>query len=327
MRADRLISILMLLQTRGQMTAKELAERLEVSQRTIYRDLDALSAAGVPVYAERGPQGGCALMESYRTNLTGLKEDEVRALFMFSVPGLLEDLGADKASESALLKLSAALPAPFRQDAELVRRRIYLDPVGWFQFAEEAPHLPTIQTALWHSQRLRIVYRSAAGNWSKQLVDPYGLVAKAGVWYMVGGVNGYMATYRASRVEEAAPTGSHFEHPADFDLATYWSTWCAQFESSRQTYAVTLRVAPNATPTLVSVLGEGVHRLIREVEEVAADGTFLLDLHFESAEDACRKVLCLGDAVKIVKPRELQRLVIDTARRLLLHHAVREESA
>jgi predicted DNA-binding transcriptional regulator YafY len=320
-RADRLISLLMLLQTRGQMTAQELAERLEVSPRTIYRDLDALSAAGVPVYAERGPHGGCALLESYRTNLTGLKEDEVRALFMFSVPGLLADLGADKASEAALLKLSAALPAPFQRDAELVRRRIYLDPTGWFQFEEATPHLSTIQTALWGAQRLRIVYRSAAGNWSKQLVDPYGLIAKAGVWYMVGSVNGYIATYRISRMAEASPTGSSFDYPEDFDLAAYWSDWCARFEASRQTYAVTLRIAPNAAPMLVRVLGEGVYHMIERVETVAEDGSFLLELQFDSAETACQKVLGLGDSVRIVEPVALRRQVVDAARQLLLHHA------
>ncbi|MCA9931756.1 MAG: HTH domain-containing protein, partial [Anaerolineales bacterium] len=141
MRADRLISMLMLLQTNGRMTAQELSDRLEVSTRTIYRDLDALSTSGVPVYAERGPNGGCALLDSYRTNLTGLTESEVRALFMFTVPNLLADLGAEKASEAAMLKLTAALPVPFQKDAGEVRARLHLDPVGWFQPKDPVPFL------------------------------------------------------------------------------------------------------------------------------------------------------------------------------------------
>src|SRR5690606_3266212 len=164
MRADRLISLLMLLQTRGQMTANELAERLEVSTRTIYRDLDALSTAGGPGYAERGPQGGCRLLESYRTNLTGMKEKEVRALFMLTVPGLLADLGVDQDVEAALLKLTAAIPAPFQRDAERVRQRIHLDPAGWFQMAEPLPYLSLLQQAVWEDRRVRVDYRRADGG-------------------------------------------------------------------------------------------------------------------------------------------------------------------
>ena len=165
MRADRLISLLMLLQTNGRMTAEDLSERLEVSTRTIYRDLDALSASGVPVYAERGPQGGCMLMESYRTNLTGLNENEVRALFMFTVPGLLAELGAEKDSEQAMLKLTASLPAPFQKDAKMVQERLLLDPAGWFQGEEPVPYLSLLQEAVWNNQRVRVDYRRGDGQW------------------------------------------------------------------------------------------------------------------------------------------------------------------
>jgi predicted DNA-binding transcriptional regulator YafY len=185
MRADRLISLLMLLQTNGRMTADNLAQRLEVSPRTIYRDLDALSSAGVPVYAERGPHGGCMLMESYRTNLTGLNEKEVQALFMFTVPGLLADLGAEKASQAAMLKLMASLPAPFQQDAAFVQQRLHLDPAAWFQPDEDVPFLPLLQTAVWQHKRFRMTYRRGDGQWVKRLLDPYGLVAKASVWVEV----------------------------------------------------------------------------------------------------------------------------------------------
>ncbi len=161
MRADRLISILMLLQSRGRMTARELAEELEVSERTIYRDVEALSGSGVPMYAEHGPGGGLALLDSYRTNLTGLNEDELRALFMmFSGPGALDKLGVHQDLKSALLKLSAALPGASRTDEEEVRNRFYLDWSWWFHHQEPVPHLAALQQALWEQHKVRLYART-----------------------------------------------------------------------------------------------------------------------------------------------------------------------
>ena len=317
MRADRLISLMMLLQTRGRMTAQDLADELEVSTRTIYRDLDALSISGVPVYTERGPEGGCMLLESYRTNLTGLKEEEVRALFMFSVPGLLADLGADKASEAALLKLSAAVPAPFQRDAERVRERIHLDPTGWFQPEESTPHLQIIQEAIWQQRRLRVRYRTARGNWNTFLLDPYGLVAKTSIWYLVGVRRDAPAVFRVSRVQEASMTEGTFERPADFDLATYWKEWTTSFEKSRQRYFVTLHVRPIAIPVLVEVFGDWMQRMIEFAEDVAADGSFTLNLNFGSKEEACRQLLGLGDGVTVLEPAELRDAMRQQAGRLL----------
>jgi predicted DNA-binding transcriptional regulator YafY len=317
MRADRLLSILMLLQTRGRMTAQELAGRLEVSTRTIYRDLDALSMAGVPVYAERGPAGGCELLESYRTNLTGLKESEVRALFMFTVPRLLADLGAAKDSEAALLKLTAALPAPFRRDAEMVRQRLHLDPAGWFQQDEPSHWLPLLQEAIWQEQRLRLAYRRSDGQWVKRLVDPYGLVAKAGIWYLVAGSFGHPFTFRVSRIDEAAVTASHFERPSHFDLVQYWQEWCAYFENSRQQVAVTLAVQPAGLPLLVRAFGEGIHAVLAESDKTDDHGRILLTLTFDSEEHACLRLLGLGAAVEVVGPFGLRRRLAERASELL----------
>jgi predicted DNA-binding transcriptional regulator YafY len=314
MRADRLISLLMLLQTHGRLTAEELAERLECSPRTIYRDLDALSASGVPVYAERGPQGGCMLMESYRTNLTGLKEDEVRALFMFTVPGLLADLGADKAGESALLKLTAALPAPFQQDAQRMQARLYLDPAAWFQQEEPTPFLPLVQTAVFTDHRLRMIYRRADGQWIKRLVDPLGLVAKAGVWYLVGTVHyPYPQTFRVSRIQEAELSDSHGRRPPDFQLASYWQQWCAQFESRREQYNVTIRVAPEAISHMLRFFGEGLYTLLEQPDVTDEHGFVTLSLPFDSAQAACQALMGLGTAVEILTPLELREQMRATA--------------
>jgi predicted DNA-binding transcriptional regulator YafY len=317
MRADRLLSMLMLLQTRGRMTAEELAERLEVSPRTIYRDLDALSIAGVPVYSERGPSGGISLLENYRTNLTGLTKDEVQALFMFTVPGLFADLKVDKTQQAANLKLIAALPAPFQKDVEWVRQRIHLDPATWFQSTELAPYLSLVQEAVWQNRRLRIVYRRSDGEWVKRLVEPYGLVAKTSVWYLVAGVSRMTLAYRVSRIQEAVMTDSHFERPKNFDLAAYWADWCAQFEAKHDQYEVTLHVAPEGIPLLVQTFGEGIHSLVEQAGSPDIAGCCTLSLTFESLEAACRQLLGLGAKVEVVEPEALRHELLERAKQLV----------
>ncbi len=306
MRADRLLSLLMMLQVHGRMTAAELAERLEVSPRTIYRDLDALSSAGVPVYTERGPGGGVSLLEQYRTRLTGLKEEEVRALFTLTVSGLLADLGAEEAAERARLKLQAALPAPFREDAQRVQERLLLDAAGWFRPPEPTPHLSLLQEAVWSSRRVRMRYRLREGAWVRRLVDPYGLVAKAGVWYMVGAMYGAIRVYRVSRMGDASLTESTFRRPEEFDLTAFWRQWCARFEDQMGRYEVTVRVPPGAETELVDAFGEGVYHLLNG-SEPDEDGRVKLCLTFPSAEDAARELLGLGTAVEVVEPPNLRR--------------------
>jgi predicted DNA-binding transcriptional regulator YafY len=309
--------MLMLLQTRGRMTADDLAEELEVSPRTIYRDLDALSLAGVPVYADRGPSGGISLLDDYRTNLTGLTRNEVRSLFMFTVPGLFADLHADKTQEAATLKLLASLPSPFRQDAELARQRIHLDPAAWFQPPEATPHLATLQDAIWQDKRLRLVYRRADGNWVKRLAEPYGLVAKTSVWYLVAGVMRGVFAYRVSRIQEAEITDSTFERPADFDLPAFWANWCAQFEASHDQYAVTLYLPAKNLPLLIQTFGEGIHTLVEQSGGIDDHGCCTLPLTFESADEACRKLLGLGPAIEIIAPQDLRSRIRDTARQVV----------
>jgi predicted DNA-binding transcriptional regulator YafY len=297
----------MLLQTKGQMTAQDLANKLEVSTRTIYRDLDA----------ERGPQGGCSLMESYRTNLTGLNENEVRALFMFTVPGLMADLGAAKASEAAMLKLTASLPAPFQRDAERVRQRIHLDTAVFFQQEEPIPYLHLVQDAIWQEHRLRMTYRRSDGNWVKRLVDPYGLVAKANIWYMVAASFNAIFTFRISRIQDASLTESHFERPLDFDLQNYWENWLTRLEENRTRYDVTITVPPTNTTLMVEVFGEGMYHLITEESKPLDNGRLQLTIPFASPEDACRKLLGLGTAVTVIDPPELIQHLVQTARAIV----------
>ncbi len=244
MRADRLIALILLLQARGRVTAPELAAQLEVSARTIYRDLDALSAAGVPVYAERGTGGGIALPDGYRVDLTALNREEASALFLSSVPGPLADLGAGQVLDAALRKLSAALPAAARQEAEAARQRVHLDPAEWWQTHEPVPYLRTIQEAVWQDRRLRLSYRRRGGGVATRLVDPYGLVAKASVWYLVAadaedavGVDSAAQAgqdpaaqvpameprvFRVSRVEAADLVDEPSRRPDGFDLGIFW---------------------------------------------------------------------------------------------------------
>src|SRR5574340_1555919 len=226
MRASRLVALLLLLQTRGRMTADALATVLEVSVRTIYRDLEALSLAGVPVYAERGPGGGWSLLEDYRTNLTRLTEAEVNTLFVSGTTGPLKDLWPAKASEDAMLKLLAALPSVYRNNAELARQRIHLDATGWFRHDEPVPHLPLLQEAIWNDRRLHLTYRRGGDNTVNQrTVNPYGLVAKASIWYLVCTTlesGGEMRVYRVARIQDAESTGEHFERPANFNLPAFW---------------------------------------------------------------------------------------------------------
>jgi predicted DNA-binding transcriptional regulator YafY len=317
MRADRLLSLLMLLQVRGRMTAQKLAEELEVSERTIYRDIDALGTAGVPVYAERGPGGGCALLDSYRTNLTGLTPDEVRALFMLSIPAPLAVLGVSQELKAALLKLAAALPEAHRRDEERVRRRFHLDSVWWFQSEEAVPHLPTIHQAVWQDRKLYLTYRLPFGAQIERLVDPYGLVAKAGVWYLLCARDGRMRVYRVSRVLEARLSDESFERPADFDPAAYWQEWCAEFEQSRSYYPVTVRIAPDLAPYLPQYFGERVRDTIAQAGPPDAQGWITLTLPFETLEAARDRILGFGRAAKVLEPEALRRSVLDFATQIV----------
>jgi predicted DNA-binding transcriptional regulator YafY len=251
MRADRLISLMLLLHARGRMTAHTLAEQLEVSERTIYRDVDALSAAGVPVYVQPGVNGGIFLDENYRISFTGLTRAEVQALFVSSNNRPLADLGLDKAVEATLLKLFAALPSAYQAEVERLRSRFHIDPANWFQLADASPLLPTLQQAVWEDRVLAIKYQVVEGEWFEGVVNAYALVAKANIWYLVAEKTpGVFRNYRIGRIKQATLTDDHFTRQPDFDLAAYWDKSRRQFEQQAlekfPPYSTTLHVHPGA---------------------------------------------------------------------------------
>src|SRR5512133_1811238 len=317
MRADRLLSLLMLLQTRGQMSARDLAEELEVSERTIYRDITALSASGVPVYASRGPGGGVRLIEEYRTTLTGLTPDEIRALFMMSTPAPLMPPGVAEKFKGALLKLSASLPERHRADESRTRQRILLDSSWWFQSDQQVPCLQTIQQALWQDRCLRIKVRWDFFNTEfNQDAEPDGLVAKANIWYLVYGCGGTPKVTRVSQVVEAEVTPEGFVRPSGFDLEVFWQTWCREYESQPPFYA-RVRVAPEALPMLAEYMGERARGQLSQPSLPDQDGWVTLDLPFESFITARTRLLGLGSAVEVLEPASLRRSLIDFAEQIL----------
>ena len=308
MRADRLLSLLLLLQARGRITAQELAARLEVSERTVYRDISALGIAGIPVYAERGPGGGCGLLDGFRTSLNGLSEAEVQTLLLSGVPGPLRDLGLAPALEAALLKLVAALPSTRRSEAERFRRRIHVDAAGWGRSGEAVPHLRTLQEAVWQDRRLRLTYAHDHET-SERIVEPLGLVAKASVWYLVARSEGETRVFRVSRVVAAELLETKVTRPEDFDLAAYWTESCTRFEASWARYPVTLRVAPDLLPSLPMILGDSVRPALEQAGPPDTGGWVAVTLMFESPEMARTRVLGLGTQVEVLEPADLRESV------------------
>ncbi|MCB9450021.1 MAG: WYL domain-containing protein [Anaerolineaceae bacterium] len=316
MRADRLLALLMLLQTHGRMTAQALANELEVSERTIYRDIDALSAAGVPIYCERGVGGGCSLMDHYRTQLTGLTENELRALFLLSIPAPLADLGVRADLRGALLKLSAALPQNQREAAHHIQQRIHLDWAWWYEGAVPVPHLSTLYAAVQTDQRVRITYDARYGGRIEHEAAPYGLVAKGGAWYVVLARDGRITAMRVSEVWAAQMTGETFTRPDDFDLAAFWATWCAQVESSRPQVIARVRVAPELIPLLRWHFGDGLDSIIQAASPPDTHGWRNLSLPFESFETARERILGYGCAVEVLAPYALRCSVLDFAQQI-----------
>jgi predicted DNA-binding transcriptional regulator YafY len=317
MRADRLLSIMLLLQGRGKMTAHDLAEALEVSERTIYRDIDALCTAGVPVYSESGHGGGYGLAEDYRTHLTGLSKAELRALMTLGSFAPFSDLGMRDELRAALLKISAALPESSRFDDEKIQRNFHFDQTWWRQSSAWMPRLQKVQEALWQERKLEILYHLPQPLDVRHLVSPYGLVVKAGRWYLVCERNGSVFVYRLSELLDVQLSQEKFTRPEDFDLAGFWSEWCQRYEGFLTMFNVTLEVASGVIPLLPKAFGSQVEGQLSEAKPADADGWLRIEVTFESFEAAREKILGFGGGVRVLAPQALRLSVRDYAAQIV----------
>ncbi|MED4731932.1 YafY family protein [Aneurinibacillus migulanus] len=311
MRADRLLSILLLLQNQGKMTSRELAEKLEVSERTIFRDMESLSAAGIPIFAERGTNGGWALSEGYRTNLTGMKTEEIVSLLLANPSGPLHDLGLLHNFESAFQKLLTASPTMMRNSAEYARQRLHIDGAGWHESTEVSPYLSVIQEATWENRKLHINYQKDE-EVTERIIHPFGLVAKRNTWYVVAQTGGNIRTYRISRVRSAHTLDETFERPIDFNLAAYWEESIERFKSNLPWYPTRLKVNEKLFPRLYRER----YIKIRSIHPME-NGWVEADIEFHTLDSACESILGFGALVKVIEPFELRVKVLTEAKSIL----------
>jgi predicted DNA-binding transcriptional regulator YafY len=315
MRASRLMSILLLLQSRGRLTAEQLADHFEVSVRTIYRDIDQLSAAEVPVYADRGPGGGFQLLDGYRTKLTGLSPAEAETLFIAGLPGPAAELGLADALATAQLKLTAALPESARANARRLSARFHLDPVDWFRSAASARLLPAIATAVWGETAIDVQYRKSGSDKTvSRRLQPLGLVLKAGTWYVVAVVGESVRTYRVSNILELQSTGERFARPKEFDLVHFWTASSRAYEVGLYRGTAELRVSKRGMARLES-LGATVQQAAQEsAEPETAGGWTKVTIPIESIDQAANDMLKLGSEAEVLKPVALRRRLAKAAR-------------
>jgi predicted DNA-binding transcriptional regulator YafY len=306
MRSSRLLSILLLLQTRRQLTARELADELEVSLRTIYRDVEALAAAGVPVYADQGRAGGYRLVDGYRTRLTGLTEQEAAALFLVGMPGPAAALGLTAETSAAELKLLAALAPDQRDRAGRLKNRFYLDMPAWYSDAEDSPQLAPVAEAVLHDRRIEVLYRRwEAPREVERLLDPYGLVLKNGSWYVVAAASGAVRTYRVSNILELTVMEEEFSRPQGFNLATVWREHLEEFDQRRFTGTAVVRASAGLVRRLKDV---SFPVLVKAMEGVAPDedGTVTVNVPIESVGNAASQFIRYGDELEVLAPEELR---------------------
>ncbi len=325
MKSSRLLNLMLLLQNRGRMTAREIAAEFEVSIRTVHRDVDALSQSGVPIYAERGVTGGIRLIDGYRTRLTGLTLDEAESLFLAGLPGPASDLGLGDVVAAAQLKILAALPAHLRERADRLRQRFLLDPGGWFQRPSDLPWLTTLADAVWTQRPIRIVYQrwGKSDNIVTREIDPLGLVLKAGIWYLIVIPDGQPRMYRVSRILDLALCDGFFDLPEDFDLERAWQICSREFEERIYTSNMTVRISEAGLARVQYFLSPFQIDAIRASADLPDDSGWLtVDVPTESVDHALWDVLKMAPYMEVVAPQELRQRVAETAIRLAgMHHA------
>lgn len=320
MRASRLLSILMLLQTRGRLSAPVLAAELEVSQRTILRDIDHLSAAGVPIWSDRGRDGGFQLREGWSTNLTGLTENEAQALFLSGMPTAAAELGLGTASVSARLKMLASLPDELRENAEKVNARLHFDPIDWFRAAAPTDHLQSIAHCVWHQRIANMQYESWKGT-KTRMIKPLGLVLKAGIWYAAALADDAKEAriYRLSNIQYLDVTETVFRRPKHFDLAEFWKQSTQRFETEIYSDFATLLVSKRGMKHLLELsatVGEAAKKTA--VPEASHEGWSKVVVPIESIDHASAQLLGIGVEVRVIEPpalRDRMKELIDTIKK------------
>jgi predicted DNA-binding transcriptional regulator YafY len=314
MHGSRLLAILLKLQTEGRVSAQALARSFEVSVRTIYRDIDALSAAGVPVYAERGRLGGFALRDGYRTRLTGLDRPEAESLFLAGLPFAAEQLGLGRALETTRMKLLASLPEATARDAQRVAARFHVDAVAWFQGPDEQLVLPELAAAVWLGRMIRMRYDSWKGVVERR-VAPLGLVLKAGVWYLVAASGAQPRTYRVGSIQELRVEDERVRAPARFDLRAYWTRFAADYEARMQSSKAKVRARPEALRPLAR-LSSATTRAVAAAGPCRPDGWHVFTIPIESIDVAVGDLLRLGPGVQALAPPELVRALREAVKEL-----------
>jgi predicted DNA-binding transcriptional regulator YafY len=311
MLASRLLSILMLLQTRGRMSASDLAAQFEVSVRTIHRDIDQLSAAGVPVYADRGRSGGFALLDGYRAKLTGMTQPEAETLFLAGLPGPAAQLGLSDLLSAARLKLMAALPANVQPNAERIASRFHLDPVAWFRGADPLPSLQTVAQAVWGERYLKLRYRNSGEIYARKL-GPLGLVLKGGVWYLVAQSGKSIRTYRVAQILDAEVTGETFARPKKFDLAEHWEKTSRDYEVGVYREEADVRLSLRGMNRLEALGPHVVAAAANSAGKPDSNGWVRCTLPMESLDSGVRELMRLGDEVEILGPFTLRAKLSET---------------
>ncbi|MBS0221771.1 MAG: YafY family transcriptional regulator [Proteobacteria bacterium] len=312
MRASRLLSILLMLQTRGRLTAEMLAETFEVSVRTIYRDIEQLSAANLPVYADRGPGGGFQLLDGFRIKLTGLTESEAESLFVTGLTGPASQMSLADQLLSAQLKLTAALPQRNRADARRIAQRFHLDPVDWFRNPEAARLLPEIARAVWADSMIEITYQRIDRRVTRRL-KPLGLVLKAGIWYLAAEVSQQLRTYRISDIVDLSVTGERFARPKDFDLVRFWTDSSRAYEVGLYRDKALLRLSPRGFLRLEQWSAMVTGAALESAKPPDRDGWRQVEIPIESVEQAVLDLFRLGTEVEVLKPRDLRRRLATAA--------------
>ena len=315
MRASRLLSLLLLLQTRGRMTARQLASELGVSVRTVYRDVEALGAAGVPLYGDAGHAGGYQLLGGYRTRLTGLTAAEAEAVFLSGLPGPAAELGLGSVLAAATLKLRAALPASLRENASRLSERFYLDAPGWYRRPADVPHLPAVASAVWDRQVIKVTYH----RWKEptevtRRLEPHGLVLKAGTWYLVARRDGAMRTYRVDQIADVTPSGCGFTAEPGFELPGYWHSYLAEFRRQLHTGHAVIRLSGDGIRRMRHLLSAAVVTAVETAGITDADGCVRARVPIESPDHALADFLRLGADIEILEPAELREQAARTIR-------------